>query len=160
MNIEIIPAYDRPEEVRRLFREYTDLLTAGDATFREYLKLQNYDQELSHLEEKYGYPDGRLYLALADGQVAGCIALRRLDEKRCEMKRLYVRPRFQGLGIGRMLAQLVIREARSIGYDTILLDTFPFLQRAIAMYRHMGFREMEQYNNSPMDHAIYLYLEL
>lgn len=160
MKIQIVPAYDRPQEIRQLFQEYTDLLADGDPTFREYLQIQNYDTELAHLEDKYGYPWGRLYLALADEKTAGCIALRKLSETQCEMKRLYVRPSFQGHGIGRMLTRKILDDARAIGYSSVLLDTFPFLDRALAMYRHMGFREIDRYNNSPMASAIYMTLEL
>ena len=160
MHFEMIPAYDHPQEIRQLFQEYTDLLADGDPTFREYLKIQNYDKEIAHLEDKYGPPDGRLYLAVVDGAAAGCIALRRMDSCRCEMKRLYVRPQYQGHGIGRQLTEQILQDARSIGYHWVYLDSFPFLDRAIAMYRHMGFREIEKYNDSPMTSAVYMALEL
>ena len=160
MNITIIPGYSRPEDIRRLFTEYTQLLTEGEPEFRQYLQLQNFDAEIACLEFKYGHPEGRLYLALADGDPAGCIALRRMDQNVCEMKRLYVRPEFQGMGIGRQLTERILEDARSIGYREILLDTFPFLEKAITMYRHMGFREIQQYNNSPVTAAIYMSLTL
>lgn len=160
MKITIIPGYSRPEDIRSLFTEYTNLLTEGEPAFRTYLQLQNFDEEIACLEKKYGYPDGRLYLAVADGKAAGCIALRRLDETRCEMKRLYVRPAFQGQGIGKLLTEKVLDDARNIGYRQVLLDTFPFLDRAVTMYRHMGFREIGQYNNSPVASTIYMALKL
>lgn len=160
MQIQIVPAYDFPEEIRKLFHEYTSLLIAGDPQFRLYLQMQNYDGEIAHLEKKYGFPGGRLYLALVDGNTAGCIGLRRMDDARCEMKRLYVRPAYRGLGIGRTLTEQILTDARNIGYRQILLDTFPFLDTAIAMYRHMGFREIARYNDSPMDSTIFMALEL
>lgn len=160
MSIELIPAYSYPEEVRRLFTEYTSLLIAGDPEFQQYLQIQNYDAEIAHLEHKYGPPTGRLYLALADGAIAGCIALRKLDDQRCEMKRLYVRPEYRGQGIGRQLTDRILEDARGIGYRQILLDTFPFLDHALTMYRNMGFREIPRYNDSPMDSTIYMALEL
>ena len=160
MTIEIIPAYPYPEEVRKLFTEYTSLLIAGNPEFQQYLQIQNYDEEIAHLEHKYGAPAGRLYLALAEGSVAGCIALRKLDDERCEMKRLYVRPEYQGQGIGRQLTERILSDACSIGYRQIQLDTFPFLEQAITMYRHMGFREIPRYNDSPMDSTIYMGLEI
>ena len=160
MTISIIPAYSHPEEVRRLFTEYTTLLIAGDPEFQQYLQIQNYDTEIAHLEQKYGPPAGRLYLALSDGAVAGCIALRKLDDMRCEMKRLYVRPEYQGHGIGRVLTEKILEDARSIGYGQILLDTFPFLDHAISMYHHMGFRQIPRYNDSPMESTIFMALEL
>ena len=109
MNLTITPAYDVPQEIGELFAEYTGMLLENDPDFRQYLELQNYDDELLHLEAKYGLPDGRLYLARWDGAAAGCIGLRRLDNMRCEMKRLYVRPAFRGLKTGRALAEKLIR---------------------------------------------------
>lgn len=160
MQIQIIPAYPYPEEIRKLFTEYTDHLIAGDPEFLTYLQIQNYDGEIACLEEKYGPPYGRLYLALADGKTAGCIALRKLDEHRCEMKRLYVRDEFRSHGIGRKLTEQVLADAREIGYREILLDTLPFLTDAIRLYRRLGFREIPRYNNSPMDSTLYFALEL
>lgn len=101
--IQIIPAYDFPQEVNTLFSEYTQMLVDNDPAFGEYLAIQNYEEELKHLREKYGMPEGRLYLAYCGGQLAGCIGLRKIDDVRCEMKRLYVRPEFRGKCIGSML---------------------------------------------------------
>ena len=160
MTIEIIPALDHLPEIRELFSEYTNLLVEGDPSFREYLALQNYDAELEHPFDKYSAPDGRLLLALADGAPAGCAALRRLDAQSCEMKRMYVRPEFRGLGIGNLLLQRIQSDAREIGYRRMLLDTLPFLDRAIRMYRKAGFREIPSYNDSPMSTSIYMRLDL
>lgn len=160
MKIEIIPAYHKKEEIRTLFGEYTEQLAEGDAEFRDYLKIQHYEDELEHPEKKYGFPGGRLYMALCDGNVAGCVALRKLDEQRCEMKRLYVRENYRGNGIGNLLTDKLIREAKKIGYRHLLLDTFPFLERAIGMYQARGFREIEKYNDSPMASTIYMMLDL
>lgn len=160
MAVEIIPAYGFPEEVGTLFLEYTDMVVENAPGFAEYLKLQNFDEERKHLETKYGAPDGRLYLALCDGKVAGCIGLKRIDEENCEMKRLYVRPEFRGKAIGRKLAETVVADAKTIGYRHMLLDTFHFLETAVKMYRQMGFYEIASYNNSPMDGLIYLRLDL
>lgn len=160
MQIKITPGYAYPESIRQLFTEYTDLLIAEDPQFCGYLKLQNFDEEIAHLETKYGLPEGRLYLAFVDGKPAGCIALRKLDSRRCEMKRLYVRPAFRGLGIGKRLTQQILEDARNIGYQQILLDTFPFLYQAIAMYQQMGFQEISIYNNCPVENTIYMAMEL
>ena len=160
MSLTILPALDRPQEIAALFGEYTDLLIAGDPTFREYLALQRYDEELLHLGAKYGPPHGRLYLALMDGEVAGCIGLRRIDDARCEMKRLYVRPAFRAQGIGSALCRRVIGDARQIGYQSMLLDTLPFLDTAIRLYRRLGFEDIPCYNDSPMQDAVYLRLTL
>ena len=160
MGIKIIPAYDYAQEIETLFSEYTNMLIEGDSTFQEYLELQNYDEELKHLEQKYGLPYGRLYLAYCDDALAGCIGLRKIDEKNCEMKRLYVRPEFRGQHIGDILVQKIIEDAGEIGYSHMLLDTLPFLKNAIQMYKTFGFYEIESYNNSPMETSIYMKLDL
>lgn len=157
---EIIPAYDYPREVGRLFSEYTDMLIEGDSSFQEYLNIQNYDEEVRHLEIKYGLPYGRLYLAYYEGKLAGCVGLRKIDGQNCEMKRLYVRPQFRGKYIGDHMIQKIIEDARYIGYSHMLLDTLPFLTSAIHLYRKHGFYETESYNNSPMSTSIYMRLDL
>ncbi|MCI5498615.1 MAG: GNAT family N-acetyltransferase [Clostridiales bacterium] len=156
MEITIQAAYEEKEAVRSLFAEYTDMLVDQAPAFAGYLKQQNFDRELAHLEEKYGLPWGRLYLLRADGRPAGCIALKKLDETRCEMKRLYVRPAYRGRGLARMLVEKLLNEARGEGYEAMLLDTFPFLTSAIALYRAVGFREIPSYNNNPMEDLVYL----
>ena len=160
MSLTILPALDRPQEIAALFTEYTELLIAGDPAFRAYLALQRYDEELLHLGAKYGPPHGRLYLALIDGETAGCIGLRRIDEARCEMKRLYVRPAYRGRGAGTALCHRVIDDARQIGYRSMLLDTLPFLDAAIRLYRRLGFEDIPCYNDSPMQDAVYMRLIL
>ena len=160
MELTIIPAFDAPEDVRELFEEYTNVLIEGDPAFRDYLSIQNYDREILHLEEKYGPPRGRLYLARWGGETAGCIALRPLDDSRCEMKRLYVRPAFRNRGIARKLVDTVLADARSIGYHEMLLDTLPFLTEAIAMYEGLGFVRTECYNDSPLTDTVYMKLRL
>ena len=94
-------AYDHLAEVGELFKEYTDMLIAGDREFAEYLKIQKYDKELENPASKYGMPDGRLYLAYVDEKLAGCVGLKKLDEEgQCELKRMYVRPQFRGKRMG------------------------------------------------------------
>ena len=88
MDLQILPAFNRPDTVRVLFSEYTRMLAAGDPSIQQYLAIQHYDEELNHLEAKYGLPDGRLYLAYCGGEPAGCIGLRKIDSRNCEMKRL------------------------------------------------------------------------
>ena len=158
--LELVPAYAHKEEIGRLFTEYTRMLVEGDSAFQEYLNIQNYDEELRHLEKKYGEPEGRLYLALWNGEAAGCIGLRRIDDERCEMKRLYVYPTFRGKHIAQALTERLIADARAIGYRTMLLDTLPFLQGALRLYKKLGFYEIPAYNNSPMDTSIYMQLDL
>lgn len=158
--IRIEPAYAFPQEVRLLFAEYTQMLMQGEPAFRAYLELQHYEDEADHLKEKYGPPAGRLYLAFCRGEPAGCIGLRRLDGESCEMKRLYVRPCFRGKGIGRLLAEKIIADAREAGYRHLFLDTLPFLQSALRLYKSLGFCETARYNNSPVAASVFLKLEL
>lgn len=131
-----MPAYSFKEEVKELFTEYTNMMIEGDPSFEKYLEIQNYDDELEHLETKYGMPAGRLYLVYYDGKLVGCIGLRKIDESNCEMKRLYVRHGFRGKHIGEYLV-----DAKGIGYDHMLLDTLPFLQSAVKLYKKYGFAE-------------------
>lgn len=156
MELEIKLAYDYVQDISVLFTEYTNMLIEGDDSIREYLKIQNYDDELMHLGKKYGFPDGRLYIAYYNGKPAGCIGLRKIDNDNCEMKRLYVRPCFRGKHIGKQLINKIVGDARDIGYRYILLDTLPFLQNAISVYKQFGFCEIECYNDSPMETSIYM----
>lgn len=160
MNIKTELAYGYPKEIRDLFTEYTNLLIRGDASFQNYLAIQNYDEELQHLDIKYGLPDGRLYIAYCDGEAAGCIGLKKMDDSNCEMKRLFVRPKFRGRQIGELLIKRIIDDAKEIGYSHMLLDTLPFLKSAVRLYRKLGFYEIGSYNDSPMDTSIYMRLDL
>lgn len=160
MDITLTLAYDRLDKIRKLFGEYTKMLVETDPIFSQYLVLQNYGSELEHPEIKYGLPDNRLYLAEVNGQTAGCIALRKLDKQRCEMKRLYVRPKFRGLRLGEHLVQQIIDDATQIGYQCMLLDTLPCLASAVTLYRTMGFQETERYNDSPEGDTLYMKLNL
>lgn len=160
MDIKIVLAYMHTQEITALFSEYTNMLVANDRSFQNYLDLQRYDEEIQHLEEKYGMPSGRLYLAYCDGKAAGCIGLKNMDGKNCEMKRLYVRPQFRGKNIGKLLIQKIIGDAKEIGYSYMLLDTLPFLEKAIHMYEKFGFYTIDCYNNSPMSTSIYMRLDL
>ena len=160
MSMKILAAYDFPEEIKLLFSEYTDILIEGDASFKKYLEIQNYNDELEHLEKKYGLPYGRLYLAYYNDEVAGCIGLKKINGKKCEMKRLYVRPKFRGKQIGEKLIEKIIKDAKEIGYSFMLLDTLPFLKSAINLYKKYGFYEITSYNNSPMNTSIYMKLDL
>ena len=158
--VEIVPAYDALSEIRDLFEAYTAMLVAHDPAFQVYLDIQHYEEERLCPAAKYAPPGGRLYLARADDQPAGCIALRQLDPERCEMKRLYVRPVFRGRGIARRLIARIIDDARYIGYRQMLLDTLPFLEDAIRLYRQLGFYDIPCYNDSPMDTTLFMQLDL
>lgn len=115
------------------------MLIASDSRFKDYLSIQHYDEELAQLSVKYGMPYGRLYLAFCNDEAVGCIGLRRLDVKNCEMKRLYVMPQYQGLGIGRRLVQRIITDAKAVGYKAMLLDILPFLRRHCVCIRKSAF---------------------
>ena len=141
-------------QVRELFLEYAQSLGFS-------LCFQNFDKELANLLGDYAPPEGRLLLAEYDGQLAACVSLHRLDADICEMKRLYLRPQFRGKGLGRILANRIIIEARQIGYHRMRLDTVePVMQDAVAMYRKLGFREIEPYCKNPIAGALYMELEL
>lgn len=124
------------------------------------LSFQNYDEEFANLPGKYVPPDGALFIAKWSGEAAGCIALRRFDESRCELKRLYVRPAFHGFGLGRMLVDQAISTAREIGYAAMLLDTKDTLEHAIVLYKTLGFVEIPPYYNNPYPNVVYLQLDL
>lgn len=160
MSINIVYGYDYKDEIKSLFTEYTEYLVENDVEFKKYLEIQKYDNEIENPEDKYGMPWGRLYIAFYENQVAGCIALRKLNDTQCEMKRLYVKPEFRNKGIAKMLVEKVISDSKEIGYSSMLLDTLPFLQTAIKMYKKIGFYEIGCYNDSPLDNTIYMKLDL
>lgn len=149
MGLSLVPAYEFPREVAALFTEYTDTLIAGDPEFRKYLDKQNYEQEVKHLEVKYGQPYGRLYLAHWDGNIAGCIGLRKIDQHNCEMKRLYVRPEFQGKGIGRALAQKVIADARESDIPAYCWTPCHFCKRPSTCIRAWDFMRSPAITTAP-----------
>jgi ribosomal protein S18 acetylase RimI-like enzyme len=138
------------EAARELFKEYAAGL-AIDMCF------QSFDLELQTLPGKYAMPDGRLLLAYADDELAGCIALRKLDDRTCEMKRLFLRPGFRGRGYGRRMINKLIEVAREIGYQRMVLDTLPGkMDAAISLYRELGFEEIPAYYYNPLEGAVYL----
>ncbi len=149
-----------PEEMeglRDLFKRYAQSLTVD-------LCFQNFDEELRNLPGEYAAPRGALLLATVDGHYAGCSALRALDgvdyPNACEMKRLFVRSDFRGLGIGRQLAEGILDAARLRGYDCILLDTLDEMESARALYEDLGFEDIPPYYFNPIAGAHYLKADL
>jgi ribosomal protein S18 acetylase RimI-like enzyme len=141
-------------QARELFLEYAQSLGFS-------LCFQNFDKELAGLPGDYAPPEGRLLLVECEGQLAGCVALHALEPGICEMKRLYLRPRFRGRGLGRAVAERIIAEARQIGYRRMRLDTVePVMKDAVAMYRKLGFKEIASYRTNPIAGAVYMELEL
>jgi carbonic anhydrase len=138
---------------RALFEEY-----AGWLGFD--LDFQDFDDELEDLPRQYGPPGGCLFLAEVEGQAVGCVGVRKLADGVCEMKRLYVKPELRGSGAGRLLVERSIAAARRLGYARMKLDTVPSMTAANALYRSLGFREIEAYRHNPIQGALFFELNL
>jgi putative acetyltransferase len=138
---------------RSLFVEYQEGLGIS-------LCFQGFDRELATLPGDYARPRGRLLLARIAGEPAGCVALRPLGRDAAEMKRLYVRPAYRGMGIGRMLAECAIDEARALGARVLKLDTLPTMATAQSLYAELGFVATAPYNDNPVEGVRFLALEL
>ena len=145
------------DAVRDILREYATTLDVD-------LCFQGFDGELVALPGEYAGPRGALLTAIADKTLAGCGALRPLDNvdypNACEMKRLFVRPQFRAMGIGRMLAEAVLDAARQAGYACVLLDTLSDMETARALYRDLGFEEIPPYYHNPFAGSHYLKAKL
>jgi putative acetyltransferase len=145
------------EAVREIFREYAQGLGVD-------LCFQGFDAELASLPGEYAEPRGALLLARVDGKLAGCCALRAMDAadypNAAEMKRLYVRHGFRGMGLGRELAQSALDAARQAGYTSVLLDTLDDMEAARALYEELGFEEIPPYYHNPIAGAHYLKADL
>ncbi len=145
------------EALRGIFREYAAGLQVD-------LCFQGFEAELAELPGEYAAPRGTLLMALLNEELAGCCALRPLDSvdypNACEMKRLYVRPRFRKAGVGRLLAEAVLDYARLAGYDCVLLDTLDEMESARALYQDLGFEEIAPYYHNPISGAHYLKADL
>jgi len=154
MNVVVLTeSMPEVEEVRKLFLEYEKSLDID-------LCFQDFEKELENLPGEYAAPSGLLILAFEDDAIAGCVALRKLSDGACEMKRLYVKPEFRGAGIGRRLAEAVLREARTIGYTKMYLDTLASMKEAGGLYRSLGFEETEPYRYNPCEDCRFMALVL
>jgi putative acetyltransferase len=141
-------------QARILFLEYANSLGFS-------LCFQSFDKELAGLPGEYAPPSGRLLLAECGGESVGCVALHEFEPRVCEMKRLYLRPTYRGKGLGRKLAEAIIKEARAIGYQRMRLDTVePMMKDAVQLYRVLGFHEIAPYCQNPLPGAMYMELEL
>ena len=150
--------------VKDLFVEYQNFLREE---FFDCLDLpwtieydKKFDEEIENLSVDYIGPNGCLLLATYRGEPAGCVALKNLDGGECEMKRLYVKDDYRGLKIGKSLAEGVIEQARKLGYRSMKLDTNRRLEAATGLYRSLGFKEIEPYEENPLDGAVFMELKL
>ncbi len=139
--------------VRELWREYWNSIDLPN-------EFQGFGDELAGLPGKYGADGGALLLAWDRETAAGTIALRRLNDRAGEVKRLYLRPQFRARGLGRYLVETVIETARAIGYETLYADTLPSMRDALSLYQRMGFANVEAYSPDPTPGAIFLKLQL
>ncbi len=152
-SIAAIEAPREISEVRAMFREYEAFLNVG-------LCFPGFEQELAGLPGEYAPPQGALFKATTASRVAGCVALRPVQDGLCEMKRLFVRPDYRGLGLGRKLAKRIVLEAKRIGYTRMRLETFEFLTGAIHIYKDLGFMQIGSYYDDPHTEVLYWELDL
>ena len=159
-SVSLIPAFDRRDELRPLYEEYAAMLLETDPVFKDSLKQQNYDVEISRLEEKYGLPKGRIYLLEVDGETAGCVGMKPSDESHAELKRLYVRPAFRGRNLGEYMTRAIMDDARREGYRFLRLDTLPGLKTALKLYRRLGFYEIGAYYDCLVPGTVFMEIEV
>lgn len=144
-----IASVDDLSTIKELFQEYGSSLGID-------LSFQDFAAELAALPGKYAPPEGAVIIARLQGAPCGCVALRRIDQSACEMKRLYVRPDTRGLGIGAELVKRIIDLARSKGYRSMRLDTLPSMKSAVSLYRLAGFKEIPAYIYNPIPGALFM----
>ncbi len=138
-------------------KEITELIGEYNKALGRDLSFQGFDEEIKDLAVKYSYPEGRLLCALGDdGKVIGCVAYHRHDDRRCEMKRLFVKPQYRELHAGRQLIEAIIELAKSDGFEEMVLDTITPLQSAIHLYKKFGFEQCEPYYDNPMSDVVYM----
>jgi len=141
------------ENAKELILEYAQSLEFD-------LGFQDFDKEMENFPEQYALPRGCLYIALDANQPIGCVALRDLGQGICEMKRLYVKPYFRGQKTGKLLAEVVIKAARDMGYDYMRLDTVPSMKHANMLYSALGFKQIAPYRFNPIEGATFFELNL
>lgn len=155
LNLKLINAKSKEhlDEITKLFKEYAASLGFS-------LCFQNFDEELTGLPGEYAPPRGSLLLAFVGMRVVGCVALRPLTKRYCEMKRLYIRPKFRKKGIGKELSVAIIEKARKLGYTRMRLDTLASMTEAITLYKTLGFKKIKPYRYNPLKGAVYMELNL
>jgi GNAT superfamily N-acetyltransferase len=153
MNIIHAQTPDQIDVIRELFREYESFLGVD-------LCFQSFEEELETLPGKYAPPTGALLLAMVADHAAGCVAVRGLDSRVCEMKRLFVRPQHRGNGLGYALTKAIIREAIKLGYTVMRLDTLDRLKEAMRLYSSQGFIQIGPYYENPLPGVVYWELNL
>lgn len=137
----LVESEEQVAVARQLFNEYADAIGVD-------LEYQGFTAELDALPSPYVPPHGALLMARFNGDIAGCVALRRIKDDTCEMKRLYVRPEFRAWGLGKRLIEAAIQQACHAGYTSLRLDTLPGMVAAQGLYRKLGFTEIPAYNDT------------
>lgn len=140
-------------QVRSMFSEYVSSLGID-------LSFQDIDRELAALPGEYSPPSGCILLAREGSDIVGCVALRRISEDFCEMKRLYVKPAYRGKRIGKKLAESVMLEAKDRGFRQMKLDTLPSMREALRLYESLGFKKTEPYRYNPVEGAVFMQFDL
>ena len=149
MELKIVDGKNYLDDVKQLIIEYTKFL-GRDLTF------QHFDEEITDLPKKYLPPNGQILCAKIDEKIIGCVAYHKLDERRCEMKRLFVLEGYRKFHAGSKLIEEILIAAKNGGYKEIVLDTITPLQSAIHLYKKFGFIETAPYYENPMDDVIYM----
>ena len=160
MEYRFVSAMNQREELKPLYEEYARMLLEKDPAFAVSLDQQNYEEEITRLEEKYASPRGRMYLLYADEALAGCVGMKESDADHAELKRLYVRPQFRGHNLGEQMIRRIMEDAKEAGYHFLRLDTLPVLTTALALYRRMGFYEIPPYYNCLVPNTVFLEIAL
>ena len=152
--MRIVDGTEYLDEIKQLIVEYSAALDRD-------LSFQEISHELDDIKSKYTYPNGRVLASVTpEGKIVGCVAYRKMSDNKCEMKRLYVKPEYRKLKLGRQLIDEIIQKAKQDGYEQMYLDTIKPLQSAIHLYKKFGFVEIPAYYDNPMDDVVYMMLEL